>query len=283
VQAGGRTADAVDATNWRAEHALRPAVATRKVCSGNRSARGAQTHTVLASVLRTIQQRQLDDGLVFSQLLRSRDPIIVLAPPLGMSSPRRTTRRLVYNRRQMTLLRLSAIARCRVRELACREKACMVAFPVALMIASATSCRAVPTPQADRRYVQQLQPLLEQFVQWQEIPGLAIGIVEHNQLVYAHAFGVKHLERPADTLTTRSLFHMASITKPFVGTAIMQLVERGIVDLDAPAVKYLSQLLPLMAEDVVFLSAGQPTLRGRGAFATHLRAALKTVRLQPPC
>jgi CubicO group peptidase (beta-lactamase class C family) len=32
---------------------------------------------------------------------------------------------------------------------------------------------------------------------------------------------------------------MASITKPFVGTAIMQLVERGIVDLDAPAVKYL--------------------------------------------
>jgi CubicO group peptidase (beta-lactamase class C family) len=32
---------------------------------------------------------------------------------------------------------------------------------------------------------------------------------------------------------------MASITKPFVGTAIMQLVERGIVDLDAPVVQYL--------------------------------------------
>jgi CubicO group peptidase (beta-lactamase class C family) len=32
---------------------------------------------------------------------------------------------------------------------------------------------------------------------------------------------------------------MASITKPFVGTAIMQLVERGVVDLDAPVVKYL--------------------------------------------
>jgi hypothetical protein len=31
--------------------------------------------------------------------------------------------------------------------------------------------------------VQELQPLIERFVQWQEIPGLAIGIVEHNQLV----------------------------------------------------------------------------------------------------
>jgi len=57
--------------------------------------------------------------------------------------------------------------------------------------------------------------------------------------VYAHAFGVKHLGRPADALTTRSVFHMASITKPLVATAIMQLVERGILDLDAPVVKYL--------------------------------------------
>ena len=43
----------------------------------------------------------------------------------------------------------------------------------------------------------------------------------------------------------------------------------------------VARLLPLMAEDVVFLSAGQPTLRGREAFEAHLRAALQTVHLQP--
>src|SRR5437867_1353742 len=139
----------------------------------------------------------------------------------------------------MTSVRLSATASRPPRDMACREKKSIVAFLVALMIASATSCRAARAPQTDQRYVQQLQPLLEQFVQWQEIPGLAIGIVENNQLVYAHAFGLKHLGHPADPLTTRSLFHMASITKPFVGTAIMQLVERRIVVLDAPVVKYL--------------------------------------------
>src|SRR6266481_3762304 len=115
----------------------------------------------------------------------------------------------------------------------------LVAFLVAVAVASATGCRAARTPPADQRYVQQLQPLLERFVQWQEIPGLAIGVVENNQLVYAHAFGVKHLGHAADPLTTRSLFHMASITKPFVATSIMQLVERGILDLDAPVVTYL--------------------------------------------
>jgi len=71
----------IDATNWRAEHALRPAVVTRKVCGGNRSAHGAHTHQVLASVLRTIQQRQLDAAPIFSTLLRAAHPITALAPP----------------------------------------------------------------------------------------------------------------------------------------------------------------------------------------------------------
>jgi hypothetical protein len=48
---------------------------------GNRTARGADTHAVLASVLRTIQQRQLDAVDVFSKLLRSPEPITALAPP----------------------------------------------------------------------------------------------------------------------------------------------------------------------------------------------------------
>ena len=52
----------------------------RKVCGGNRSEHGAETHAVLASVLRTIQQRQLDAGHVFSTLLRSPEPITALAP-----------------------------------------------------------------------------------------------------------------------------------------------------------------------------------------------------------
>ena len=138
----------------------------------------------------------------------------------------------------MAFVRLSAAASQTTRKMACRNKTCIVAFIIALAVASAP-CKTARIPQTDPRYVQQLEPLLEQFVQWQEIPGLVIGIVENNRLVYTHAFGVTHLRRPSDPLTTRSLFHMASITKPFVATSIMQLMERGIIDLDAPVVKYL--------------------------------------------
>lgn len=75
---------AIDATNWRAEQALRPAVVSRKVCGGNRTACGAHTQEVLTSVLRTIQQRQLDASQVFTNLLRARQPITALAPPLQL-------------------------------------------------------------------------------------------------------------------------------------------------------------------------------------------------------
>jgi len=67
----------VDATNWRAEHALRGAIITRKVCGGgNRTPRGAVTQQVLASVLRTARQRGLNSRDVLVTLLRAPTPIV---------------------------------------------------------------------------------------------------------------------------------------------------------------------------------------------------------------
>jgi hypothetical protein len=71
---------AIDATNWRPEHAIRPAVVTRKVCGGNRTARGAETRQMLASVLRTLDQRGLEPADVFTPLLQA--PQAIVAPAL---------------------------------------------------------------------------------------------------------------------------------------------------------------------------------------------------------
>jgi transposase len=75
----------LDATNWRAEHALRPAVVTRKTCGGgNRTARGAQSQHVLTSVLRTANQRGLDPTEVLVALLTAPTPTV---PPALRSAP----------------------------------------------------------------------------------------------------------------------------------------------------------------------------------------------------
>ncbi len=83
-----------------------------------------------------------------------------------------------------------------------------------------------------------LDPLLEQVRNSFDLPGLAVGIVRGDEIVYARGFGVRDI-RTREPVTVRSLFHQASISKLFTATAIVQLSERGKVGLADPVVKYL--------------------------------------------
>jgi transposase len=66
----------VEATNWQAEHAIRPAVVTRKVCGGNRTPHGAATQQIVASVLRTAWQQDRDPLALLVALQRSPRPLV---------------------------------------------------------------------------------------------------------------------------------------------------------------------------------------------------------------
>jgi CubicO group peptidase (beta-lactamase class C family) len=83
-----------------------------------------------------------------------------------------------------------------------------------------------------------LTPIIEKTIQDFDLPGLAIGVVKDNKIVYARGFGYKNIDTQIP-VTTSTLFHMASISKPFVATAVMQLVEQGKIDLDEKVTTYL--------------------------------------------
>ena len=83
-----------------------------------------------------------------------------------------------------------------------------------------------------------LPPFIQNVIRSHELPGLAIGIVANNEVVYARGWGVKSIETQ-EPISMTTVFHMASISKPFVATAIAQLLEQGQVQLDAPVVTYL--------------------------------------------
>ena len=84
-----------------------------------------------------------------------------------------------------------------------------------------------------------LTSVIARTMEQEKVPGFAIGVVEDNRLAYARGFGVMKVGDSSQPITPETLFHMASITKPFVATALMQLVEQGKVDLDAPVTKYV--------------------------------------------
>jgi transposase len=66
----------VQATNWRAEQAIRPAVVSRKAWGGNRTWAGATTWQTLASVLRTASQQGRDPVELLAGLLCAPGPIV---------------------------------------------------------------------------------------------------------------------------------------------------------------------------------------------------------------
>ncbi len=86
----------------------------------------------------------------------------------------------------------------------------------------------------------QLDSVLQEIMTRWGIPGLGVGIVEDGEIVYARGFGVQSLETGVP-VTPDSFFCVASITKCFVATAVMQLVEQGRLHLDVPLVQYLPE------------------------------------------
>ena len=70
-----------------------------------------------------------------------------------------------------------------------------------------------------------------------QVPGIAIGIY-HKGDEFSAGFGITSVENPLP-VTMDTLFQTGSISKTFTGTVIMQIVEQGKIDLDAPVRKYI--------------------------------------------
>ena len=90
----------------------------------------------------------------------------------------------------------------------------------------------------DPALVAEIEAYVTQELDARMVPGAAIGIVKDGELVYAKGFGVKELGG-VDPVTPDTNFLVSSVTKTLTAVAVMQLVEQGLIDLDAPVTAYL--------------------------------------------
>jgi len=93
---------------------------------------------------------------------------------------------------------------------------------------------------SDKRLFQSFCNVITREMKRLRIPGAAVGVLHHGER-YTSGFGITSIENPLP-VTPRTLFQVGSITKTFTGTVLMQLAERGKLDLDAPVRKYILDL-----------------------------------------
>jgi CubicO group peptidase (beta-lactamase class C family) len=84
-----------------------------------------------------------------------------------------------------------------------------------------------------------LEETIGEQMQRSRVAGLAIALIKDGQLFAAEGYGLANVET-GEKVTPDTRFSIMSVTKTIVATAIMQLVERGLLDLDAPANQYLA-------------------------------------------
>ncbi len=101
--------------------------------------------------------------------------------------------------------------------------------------------------------------ILSSATQSGDVPGVAAIATDRNNVLYEGAFGVRTLGEPAE-MTLDTVVWIASMTKAITGTAAMQLVEQGKLELDGPA----SKVIPGLGEVKVlegFDAEGQARMR----------------------
>jgi len=91
------------------------------------------------------------------------------------------------------------------------------------------------------------------------VPGVVAMVTDRNGNIYEGAAGKRSIDQPAP-MTTDTNFAIFSTTKAITGTAALQLVEEGRLDLDAPAKTYAPDIGKLQVIEG-FDAGGQPRLR----------------------
>lgn len=116
---------------------------------------------------------------------------------------------------------------------------------VDVRLAAAAAIRSIvpPAPITSERlaaYQAWLQENVPALMREHHVPGASIAIIQHGRVHWAQGYGVSDA-RQRQPVTTDTIFEACSMSKPILALSVLQLVQQGRLDLDAPLTHYLGR------------------------------------------
>ena len=104
-----------------------------------------------------------------------------------------------------------------------------------------THCaRADDARPVDMDHLKQVDEVIAASIEKKEIPGAVLLVGRGDDVIYRKAYGNRAIEPTVEPMTEDTIFDLASLSKPLgTATSIMILADRGKIDVDAPAAKYV--------------------------------------------
>jgi uncharacterized protein YbbC (DUF1343 family)/CubicO group peptidase (beta-lactamase class C family) len=120
-------------------------------------------------------------------------------------------------------------------------------------------------------------------IQSGEIPGIVVLVGRHDDILLHRAWGFRRVVPDTQPMALDTIFDIASLTKP-LGTslAVMSLLERGAISLDAPVGRYLSefkkpQFAQVTIQRLLTHSAGFPAIPPPGVVQASMAETMRNV------
>ena len=105
-----------------------------------------------------------------------------------------------------------------------------------------------PKPPEHVNSIAELEAYVNKLVDMSRPPGLSLVVVKDGNVVYNKSFGLADGPHGVPA-TTETIYHWGSMTKPTTATAIMQLNERGALNIEDPVTEYLPDFNVLYPSD----------------------------------
>ena len=118
-----------------------------------------------------------------------------------------------------------------------RMKAIGLCIVVAMAACASVNAARAPAAELSQAEIQQIEQAAAEWMKRHRAPALSVAIVLDGGLSWAKGFGFADPDNKIPATPT-TVYRLASITKSITATAVMQLVEQGSLDLDAPIQKY---------------------------------------------
>ncbi|RIV31569.1 serine hydrolase [Flagellimonas lutimaris] len=112
---------------------------------------------------------------------------------------------------------------------------------ILLLILSFTSCATSEKEKLDSEISNEIDNYLTRAMELHNIPGLALAVIEEDDVVYESYFGQASLE-DGSLVDDKTMFRIFSATKLITTTGVFQLIENGQLGLEDKISKYLSDL-----------------------------------------
>src|SRR5437660_11410906 len=101
----------------------------------------------------------------------------------------------------------------------------------------------IPTRKDYASVATSLESMIRQEMEDKQLPAFSIALVDGNQIVWAQGFGYQDPDKKIPA-TAHTVYRVGSVSKLFTDIGIMQMVEAGKINLDAPVSQYIPDFRP---------------------------------------